>query len=127
MIESLKNVQAGTPNVGSEARSQAIQGVLQSSAKAVNEKIGNAAEKVNSAKRTPDFDEVEIAVETLNENLKRLDVSRQFSIDKQLDKVVVKLIDKEQGHVVKQFPSEEALKLARNIDEMMGLILDERF
>ncbi len=127
MIESVKNVQQGTPDSGSGARAQTTQSVSQSS-KLVNEKLfGSAAEKVNSEKRKPDFEEVQEAVETLNESLKSLDVKREFSVEKQLNAVVVKIIDKEQGEVVKQIPSEDALRLAKNIDEMLGLILDERF
>lgn len=128
MIESVKNVQAGTPDAGSGAKVQNTESVLQSK-KLVNEKLfGNAAEKVDTEKeKKVKQEDVEIAVEILNEGLKSLDVKREFSVEKQLNEVIVKLIDKDQGSVIKQIPSEEALRLSRNIKEMVGLILDERF
>jgi len=128
MIESVNNIQAGTPDAGSGAKVQTTESVSQSR-KLVNEKLfGNAAEKVNTEKeRKVKQEDVEIAVEILNEGLKSLDVKREFSVEKQLNEVIVKLIDKDHGSVIKQIPSEEALRLSKNIKEMVGLILDERF
>ncbi|QAR34223.1 flagellar protein FlaG [Geovibrio thiophilus] len=129
MIESVKNVQTGAPDAGSGAKAQATQSVSQS-IKLVNEKLfGNAAEKVDTEKENKKVkpEEVQAAVEKLNESLRTMDVRREFSVEKQLNAVIVKLIDKDHGSVIKQIPSEEALRLSRNIKEMVGLMLDEKF
>ncbi|MCD8569111.1 MAG: flagellar protein FlaG [Geovibrio sp.] len=129
MIEFVKNVQTGTPDAGSGAKVQATQSVSQS-IKLVNEKLfGNAAEKVDTEKEKKQVkqEDVESAVEKLNESLKSMDVKREFSVEKQLNAVIVKLIDREKGSVIKQIPSEEAVRLSRNIKEMVGLMLDEKF
>jgi len=50
----------------------------------------------------------------------------EFSIDKDTSKTVVKLIDAESKEVLRQFPSEEILKLSRALDEMLkanGLLI----
>jgi len=50
----------------------------------------------------------------------------EFSIDKDTSKTVVKLIDVESKEVLRQFPSEEILKLSRALDEMLkanGLLI----
>lgn len=130
MIELSKNVQAGAPDTGSvnSVKAQRLQSVSQTQ-KEINKKVfNNAAEKVNAEKeQKKKVEEVENAVKVLNESLKSLDIKREFMVDKELGRVVVRLIDKENGDTIKQLPTEEALKLARNIKEMVGLMLDERF
>jgi flagellar protein FlaG len=128
MIETARNVQAGTPDAGSGAKSQATQSVSQAQ-RLSNEKLfGNAAEKVNPEKEKKiKSEKVEIAIETLNEGLKSFDVKREFSVEKQLNAVIVRLIDKDKNEIIKQIPSEEALRLSKNIKEMVGLMLDEKF
>jgi flagellar protein FlaG len=55
-----------------------------------------------------------------------LNVKRQFEVDKEVDKVIVKVIDSEQKEVIRQIPSEEALKLSKNVREMIGLLFDSK-
>lgn len=127
MIESTRNVQPVAPDAGSGAKGYTAQQSISQSNKAINEKLFSAAEKVNAEKeQKTNAEEVEAAVDALNESLKALDVKREFSVEKQLNSVVVKLIDKEQGSVIKQIPSEDAIRLSKNIQEMLGLIFDER-
>lgn len=44
----------------------------------------------------------------------------EFAIDKDTDKTVIKLIDTETQKVLRQFPSEEMLKLSHALDEMLA-------
>ena len=122
----VKNVQPVAPDAGSGAKGYTAQQSVSQSNKAINEKLFSAAGKVKAEnEQKASAEDVETAVDTLNESLKTLDVKREFSIEKQLNAVVVKLIDKEQGSVIKQIPSEEAIRLSKNVQEMMGLIFDE--
>lgn len=49
-----------------------------------------------------------------------------FSIDESTGDVVVKVIDGESGKVVRQIPSEEALKLAARLDDVRSLMFETR-
>ncbi len=44
----------------------------------------------------------------------------QFTIDKDLGRTIVRVIDTETKKVLRQFPSEEMIAIARNIDRMRG-------
>jgi len=48
--------------------------------------------------------------------------SLSFSVDQSSDKVIVKVVDKVSEEVVRQIPGPEALKIAENLDQMMGVI-----
>ncbi|RKX54214.1 MAG: flagellar biosynthesis protein FlaG, partial [Thermotoga sp.] len=68
-------------------------------------------------------------VDMLNEKLQRLrEIFRgeaQFIVDRDVDMIIVKIKDKETGELIRQIPPEVAVKLARNIAEFMGILLDE--
>lgn len=59
------------------------------------------------------------AIETANETLRRSGSSLQFTIDNETDSAIVTMVDAESGEVIRQIPSEEALAIARSIDEML--------
>lgn len=48
----------------------------------------------------------------------------RFEIDSELDAVIVKVIDKESGDVIRQIPSEELVELSRKIKDHNLHILD---
>ena len=48
----------------------------------------------------------------------------RFEIDSELDAVIVKVIDKESGDVIRQIPSEELVELSKKIKEHNLHILD---
>lgn len=66
------------------------------------------------------------SVEALNEFIKPQNTTLQFSIDDESDTVVVKVTDKETKEVIKQFPSEEALELAKALDKLKGLLVQQK-
>lgn len=66
------------------------------------------------------------SVEALNEFIKPQNTTLQFSIDDESGTVVVKVTDKETKEVIKQFPSEEALELAKALDKLKGLLVQQK-
>ena len=73
---------------------------------------------------TPDVDIAQIAKDlqivsrAINRRLK-------FSINRDLNQVVVKVIDRETDKVIKELPSEEIQRLHVRIREAIGLLIDE--
>lgn len=49
----------------------------------------------------------------------------QFSVNRNLNQVVVKVIDRETDKVIKELPSEELQRLHVRIREAIGLLIDE--
>lgn len=71
-------------------------------------------------------EQIKSAVKDLNIALKSLNVKREFEVNKDIDRVVVTLMDSEKKEVIRQIPSEEAIKLSKNIREMIGLLFDSK-
>lgn len=65
---------------------------------------------------------VRIANERLAASRQRLDIA----VDRETGSMVVKITDTGSGEVVKQIPSEEALRLMRNIESLTGILVDHR-
>lgn len=59
-------------------------------------------------------------VAAANVSLNRAGSTLHFSIDSSTDTAVVTMVDKGTGEVIRQFPSEEALAIARSIDEILA-------
>lgn len=53
-----------------------------------------------------------------NYYLQSINRGLEFSVDKDTDRTVVKVVDTKSGEVVRQIPSEEMLELARHMREM---------
>lgn len=50
----------------------------------------------------------------------------RFEIDRDINMIIVKIKDKDTGEIIRQIPPEVVVKLAKAIEEFLGLILDER-
>mgnify|MGYP000145815909 CR=1 FL=1 len=70
--------------------------------------------------------QVEDAAKAVNEFIKPLNNSLQFNIDDDTGKTVVKVIDTATKEVIRQFPSEEMLSIAKAIDKMQGLLIHQK-
>jgi len=65
------------------------------------------------------------AVEVLNETLSRKRTSAQIRHDADLNRYLVTIKDKDSGEIVREIPDEALLKLARNLQEVKGILFDE--
>lgn len=66
------------------------------------------------------------SVDELNDFIQPHNTSLRFSIDDESGTVVVKVTDKETQEVIKQIPSEEALELAKALDKLKGLLIQQQ-
>jgi flagellar protein FlaG len=71
-------------------------------------------------------DKVESAVSKISDFVQNFQRDLRFSIDKESDRLVVKVLDSETQEVIRQIPSEETLRIARNLDSPGSLILREQ-
>ena len=62
-------------------------------------------------------------VDEVNQSLTSF-TSLRFSVDGDLEKLVVSVVDKESEEVVRQFPSEEMLVLAKQMRDLEGILFD---
>jgi flagellar protein FlaG len=69
---------------------------------------------------------LEDVVREVNEFIKPINNSLQFSIDDDTGTTVVKVIDRDTDEVIKQIPSEEMLALAKAIGQLKGLLVKQQ-
>jgi len=48
----------------------------------------------------------------------------QFSIDEDTGKTIIKVMDVHTEEVIRQIPTEEAVKIARTLDKVQGLLFN---
>lgn len=71
-----------------------------------------------------DKETLEEAVAGMQEATQAMQRNLNFSIDDSTGRMVVKVTDSSSGEVIRQMPSEEALRLAESLDEMRSLLFE---
>lgn len=72
-------------------------------------------------------DDVQSAVDQINEAIQSMASNGlEFSIDKDTDMVVVKVIDQQTEEVIRQIPSEEVLQIAQAMEKLKGLLVRDK-
>jgi flagellar protein FlaG len=74
----------------------------------------------------PKREELEQAVTDIREFVQASQRQLDFSIDDSTGRVVVKVIATESGDVIRQIPSETALKLAQSLSQASSLLFDDK-
>jgi flagellar protein FlaG len=64
-------------------------------------------------------------LESINHTFKMLEIGLQFEIDSDYKDVIVKVVDKESGNVIRQIPSEAMVRVAKEIDKLKGLLVEQ--
>ena len=70
--------------------------------------------------------ELEQAVTRVREVFQKADSRVEFSIDPDLDRVIVKIMDGDSGTVIRQIPQQEVLELAKSLETPTGLLLHHK-
>jgi len=65
------------------------------------------------------------ATDQLNQAIKLMSNNLQFTIDEDTNIRVVKVVDTETEEVIRQFPSEDILAMAKALDQWQGLLRDK--
>lgn len=68
---------------------------------------------------------LEEVAQKLQDFVGALNVSLQFSVDEESGRDVIKVMDKDSGEVVRQFPSEEVLEVIKSLGQATGVLFNE--
>ena len=88
-------------------------------------RAANAA-TVAPAAPEPSHAEVEAAVSRANEHMGSIAPSLQFEVDPDTQRVVIRLVDRQDQRVLRQVPSPEMLEIARALERMQALLVRTR-
>lgn len=78
----------------------------------------------NKASAEKSREALQKTVDNLNGYAQNLKRNLQFSVDKELDRTIIRVVDTDTKQVIRQIPSEEMLAIARRTDAATSAILD---
>ncbi|NMP03424.1 flagellar protein FlaG [Pseudoalteromonas arctica] len=84
-------------------------------------KNNNQDEKVQPLER----EQMEQMAQQLQDFMGEMNRSLQFKVDEDSGRDVIKVLDKNSGEVIKQYPSEEVLSLVSKLSESAGILIDQ--
>jgi len=70
-------------------------------------------------------EQLEKMAQQLQEFMGEMNRSLQFQVDEDSGRDVIKVLDKDTGDIIKQYPSEEVLNLVSKLSETAGLLIDQ--
>ena len=70
--------------------------------------------------------ELDQALARVREAFQKADSHMDFSVDPDLGRVIVKIMDGESGTVIRQIPQQEILDLAKSLETPTGLLLHHK-
>ncbi len=118
-----------TVSVGQEIRVRESQKVAEA------EKLPRIDKKIADRKESAELQESQVpkqapeqikeVITRLENTLKNIEPKIELSVDEELNQVVVRILDKESGELIKQFPPEEVLELDRFFADQSGLLVEE--
>ena len=91
-------------------------------ARATARKERNDTVELNAAAAALERDALEEAVADMQDFTQNIQRSLSFSINENTGRTVVEVTDKTTGEVIRQLPTEEALRLAESLEEMRSLL-----
>lgn len=83
------------------------------------------AEPVKAAAQTSDPNALADAVKALNDRFASQNTDLKFSVDKTSGQTVVRIVDSKDGKVLRQIPTEDALRIARTLSGNPGSLLED--
>ncbi|WP_062786502.1 MULTISPECIES: flagellar protein FlaG [Aquitalea] len=93
---------------------------------AVGQSQAQNATNDGTQQKKPDPLELQNSVKQLNDVAKLYSSQLEFSVDKETNIQVVKVVDQETHQVIRQIPSEDAIRIAKAIDDFKGLLLKDK-
>lgn len=89
------------------------------------------ARKDNSEKQSPsqasaDRAEIDRAAAKVNEVLSLADPQLKIEVDRETERVIVKVLEQKSGEVIRQIPPEELLELEKYLSSPKGLLVQEQ-
>ncbi|MBT7307408.1 MAG: flagellar protein FlaG [Gammaproteobacteria bacterium] len=89
--------------------------------------VAEVARATEAAEDIPQIsaEEVQRSVAKINQFFEKTDYGLNFSVDHDTGKDVIKVTDRDNGDVIRQFPSEEILQLSRAVGDLQGFLIKE--
>ncbi len=80
-------------------------------------------QETQAPKQAPE--QIKEVITRLENTLQDVEPKIELSVDEELNQVIVRILDKESGELIKQLPPEEVLELDRFFADQSGLLVNE--
>lgn len=112
--------------VGSTAESARITPVLGSRADGMDG-MAAAGASAEAAQRGAEVapEALESAVREINASMAQQSIGVRFEVDGETDRLVVKVVDRASGELIRQIPSEEVLRIAKLLGKVPGVLVSQ--
>lgn len=122
MIEAMKSLSVNANRVRSEngsAKQDLVTSKAQDARKtSINQAIKNADEKDSTQ-------QLQELIEELNEQADKLSTNIAFALSDETERLYVKVLERNTGEVIREFPSEQARALTGYLKSAVGLLFDK--
>jgi flagellar protein FlaG len=92
----------------------------------VNAVSGVEESQRQQAEASVTVQEAKEIINSISASLETISSGLRFQVDEDSGKVVVKMVDRQSGEVLKQIPSEDALRIAQSLSKLTGVLLNEK-
>ena len=126
-IESIGNAIPQTTRILSQATQSAPQAAAPSpEAVATGMPATGTPAVTTAAVQQPDAQQIAQAVEEMRAAISPVAQNLQFSIDQDIGRTIVKVVDASTDEVIRQIPSEEIVAIAKAMDKLQGLLIKQQ-
>lgn len=113
-IGSLGSIASNAQTIASVGSQPTVQTPVQTAAPV------QTANAVQQAATPPSMEQLKQALQEINDSSQYNARGLKFSLDKESERTIVKVIDTQTQEVIRQIPSEEALAIAKSLDQAIG-------
>lgn len=85
-----------------------------------------AAEDAAAAQKPNSLEQVEQAMDEVRKAISPVARDLLFSIDEDTGRTIVKVVDASTDEVIRQIPSEEIISIAKALDKLQGLLVEQK-
>jgi len=90
-----------------------------------SDEISQVGEAIREYMRI-DREVLEKGIEEINQNIRIFNTKLSFYIDEPTGRTVIKVSDRETDEVIREIPPIEFLKIAAKLNEILGIIIDQK-
>ncbi len=88
-------------------------------------KVQSDAADQRAQGRTFSLDELDLAVETVNQTVDAVDRALEFAVHQDTNRIMVRVVDRTNDKVIREVPPEKVLDLMAELRKLVGLLVDE--
>ncbi|MBA4500916.1 flagellar protein FlaG [Marinobacterium marinum] len=122
-MSTISPVTGQSPSLQGSSTTKPGEGISQAAAIPAKSSNSSSTDVANENAQLT-IEEIEQTVASLNETMTLLERGINFEVDSDVERTIIKVVDRATDEVIKQIPSEDLLKVIGHLQEMQHLLFD---